>query len=253
VAFENNSVGSGDLASDSKSAYEAWHDLHDVDSEANSPWHELVKKWLSPSRDLAGKKVLEMACGRGGFTCWLAQQPEALRPAAVVAADFSATAVAKGRMFSANRGLSDIAWEIGDIQAIAHADSSFDTVISCETIEHVPSSRKAIEELARVLCPGGRLFLTTPNYMGTLGLFRAYLRLCGRPYTEVGQPINRFLMLPLTRSWVARAGLRVQTVDAVGHFLPFPGRPPIEMPALNNPRILMRWFALHSLVVAVKP
>jgi SAM-dependent methyltransferase len=142
---------------------------------------------------------------------------------------------------------------VGDIQAIAHEDSSFDTVISCETIEHVPNPRKAVNELARVIKPGGRLLLTTPNYLGVYGLYRGYLRLTGRRYTEEGQPINNFMLLPLTRTWIARSGLRVSTVDAVGHYLLLPGRRPSALARLDNPRFLMKWLALHSLIVAEKP
>ena len=243
--------GSTSAASqDSKRSYEAWHGRQEIDIEADSPWHRLVKQHLDAARDVAGKQVLEIACGRGGLTCWLARQ--ALPPSKIVGADFASTAVQKGRAFAIEQGLTEINWEVGDIQAIAHPDESFDTVISCETIEHVPDSRKAISELVRVLKPGGRLFLTAPNYLGLLGLYRLYLRLCGRVFTEVGQPINHFLLLPLTRSWISRAGLRVETVDATGHYLPFPGRPPIEMAFLNQPRVLMRWIALHSLIVAEK-
>jgi hypothetical protein len=86
-----------------------------------------------------------------------------------------------------------------------------------------------------------------------MGLYRAYLRLTGRRYTEGGQPINHPVVLPRTVAWVRRTGLRVLTVDAVGHYLPFPGRPPIEIAALSRPRRFMRWFGLHSLVVATKP
>jgi SAM-dependent methyltransferase len=133
-----------------------------------------------------------------------------------------------------------------------HADASFDTVVSCETVEHVPDPRRALGELARVLKPGGRLLLTTPNYLGMMGLYRGYMRLTGRRYTEEGQPINNFLLLPRTLAWVKRTGLRVCVVDGVGHYLPFPRRPPIELPVFNNPRRLQRWFGLHSLIVAEK-
>ena len=95
------------------------------------------------------------------------------------------------------------------------------------------------------------MLLTTPNYFGSLGLYRGYLRLLGRSYSEDGQPINRFTLLPLTVAWVKRAGLRVKVVDATGHYLLYPGRPPIELPRVDAVRLL-RWFGLHSLVVAEK-
>lgn len=234
-----------------KDAYETWHGEFEVDENTDAPWHRLVKQKLDANRDLSGKRVLEIGCGRGGFSCWLRSQPQ--QADEIVAVDFAATAVQKGRLYAAQRGLTGITWEVGDIEAINHSDNSFDTIFSCETIEHVPHPRQALRELARVLKPGGRLFLTTPNYMGTMGLYRGYLRMVGRVFTEVGQPINNFMMLPLTRAWVARTGLRVVTVDAVGHYLPFPGRPAIEMPIFNNPRILMRWVGLHSMVLAQKP
>lgn len=234
----------------SRAAYEDWHTRYEIDGGSDTPWHKLVIKHLQPERDLIGKRVLEIGCGLGGFSCWLARQ--SVRPDQIVAADFAATAVQKGRAFAREHNLSGITWEVGDVQNIAHPDNSFDTVFSCETIEHVPSPKRALSELARVLKPGGRLLLTTPNYLGTLGLYRAYLRVVGRRFTEEGQPINNFLMLPLTRSWVAQTGLKLQEVDAAGQYLPFPGRPPIDVPSLNHPVKIMRWVAHHSLIVAEK-
>lgn len=231
-------------------AYETWHSQVPVDGQDDAPWYRLVKSHLSPSRDLIGKRVLEIGCGRGGFACWLASLPD--RPLEVVAADFSVTAVEKGRTLAIERGLSGIAWEVCDIHAIAHPEASFDTVICCETIEHVFGPREALFELARVLKPGGRLFLTTPNYLGIMGLYRIYLKLRGRGYTETGQPINRFMLLPVTRAWVGRSGLHVAAVDTVGHYIPFPGRPPIEVPIFNRLKSLTQRLGLHSLIVAEK-
>ena len=234
-----------------RASYDAWHDRFPVDADTNTPWHRLVRAQLDAGRDLAGRRVLEIGCGRGGFACWMAGQ---VAPAGqVVAADFSGTAVEKARSFAAGQGVRGVVWEVGDIQRIAHPDASFDTVVSCETIEHVPQPRRAIGELARVLKPGGRLFLTTPNYLGTMGLYRIYLRLRGRRYTEEGQPINNALLLPVTRAWVASAGLRVLSTSAAGHYLPLPGRPPIAISAIENPHGVQRWVALHSLIVAEKP
>lgn len=237
---------------DSKLAYEAWHGRLEVDGETATPWHRLVREHIDPARDLGGKRVLEIGCGRGGFACWLAAREENA-PAEVVAADFAETAVRMGEEFASRRGIERISWEVADIQEIKHADASFDTVVSCETVEHVPDPRRAVRELARVLKPGGRLLLTTPNYICLMGLYRGYMRLTGRKFTEEGQPINNFTILPRTLSWVRRAGLRVKVFDGVGHYLLLPRRVPVELPIFNNPRWLQRWFAQHSIVVAEKP
>lgn len=231
-------------------AYESWHARHPVDSDADTLWHRMVKANLSVEQDLTGKRVLEIGCGRGGFSCWLAQQSGG--PRQLVAADFSITAVQKGKHHAEQAGHRNITWEVADIQTIAHPDATFDTIISCETIEHVPDPRRALAEISRVLKPSGRLFLTTPNYLGMMGLLRLYCRLRGRVFTEEGQPINNCLLLPATRDWVRRAGLRVLLTRTVGHYFPIPGRPQIRMPIFDRAGVLTRWFGYHSVVVAEK-
>jgi dolichol-phosphate mannosyltransferase len=48
--------------------------------------------------------------------------------------------------------------------ALPVADESFPCVLSSEVIEHVPKDSPMIDELCRVLQPGGRLILGTPDY-----------------------------------------------------------------------------------------
>ena len=60
------------------------------------------------------------------------------------------------------------------------------------------------------------------------------------------------MLLPWTARLVTRTGLRIAAIDGTGHYLPWPGRPPVELRWLNEPRPLMRWFANHSLVVGEK-
>jgi ubiquinone/menaquinone biosynthesis C-methylase UbiE len=233
----------------SRSSYEKWHDRYEVDREADTPWHRLVLEHLDPGRDLRGKRVLEVACGRGGFAAKLVTLTSP--PPRLIAADFSSSAVRKGKAFADHIDLVSIDWEVLDAQSLSHRDASFDTVISCETIEHLPNPRAALREFSRVLKPAGRLFLTTPNYLGPMGLYRGYARLMGRPYTEESQPINNFMLLPRTARWIRRVGFTISSVDATGHYLPSPGRPPREFPWLGGVRPL-RWLALHSLIVAEK-
>ncbi len=60
---------------------------------------------------------------------------------------------------------------IGEEGRLPYEAASFDLVISMDVIEHVPEPLPWVSELVRVLKPGGRLFLTTPNYgFSSLGL-----------------------------------------------------------------------------------
>jgi 2-polyprenyl-3-methyl-5-hydroxy-6-metoxy-1,4-benzoquinol methylase len=241
--------GLRDATIDARSAYDLWHraQTDPVAGELCSPWHELVAKHLPAS--LTGLSILEIGCGRGELSLWMARRSPRREH---VAADFSTAALERSQRGAEALGVHDISWKYEDIQALSFPDGKFDLVISCETIEHVPNPKQAILELSRVLAPGGTVLLSTPNYLGLLGLYRAYLRLRGRRFTEVGQPINHVTLIPRTILWLRAAGLRLASMEATGHYLPWPGRPPIRLRRLNGVRSL-RWFALHSFFVAIKP
>jgi len=231
---------------EARTAYDAWHAAVGGTAALDTPWHRMVREALDVPRDIAGKRVLEIACGRGDFAAWCAGLPTP--PALLVGADFSHVAVRLARTAAPPKGRT--AFFQADAQAIGLAPESVDTAICCETLEHLPDPQAALRELARVLRPGGRLFLTTPNYLGPMGAYRGYLRLTGRRYSEEGQPVNRFLLAPRLRSWVRRTGLAIVRSDATGHYLPWPRRPPI---LLNERAPGLAAFGLHSLTVAVRP
>lgn len=242
-------MSSGDIQA--RAVYESWHERVQRDTAtADRPWHALVFAHLRET-DLAGREVLEIGCGRGELACEL--MSAAAPPARMIAADFAYAAVRLGRVRAAGRAIAGVTWMVADVQHIGLPDASVDTVISCETIEHLPDPVQALREFRRVLRPGGRVILTTPNYAGPFGLYRAYLRLRGRRYTEGDQPICRLTMLPRTLFWMWRAGLRVRAIDASGQYLLAPGRLPWEPGGLKRLNWLLWPFGLHSLVVAERP
>jgi 2-polyprenyl-3-methyl-5-hydroxy-6-metoxy-1,4-benzoquinol methylase len=53
--------------------------------------------------------------------------------------------------------------ETGTLEARAYPEASFDVVTLWEVIEHVPDPRAFLQEIARVLAPGGTLALSTPD------------------------------------------------------------------------------------------
>lgn len=50
---------------------------------------------------------------------------------------------------------------VGDVHALPFEDSSFDIVLCVEVLEHLHTPQKALDEMRRVLRPGGTLLLTT--------------------------------------------------------------------------------------------
>jgi SAM-dependent methyltransferase len=65
-----------------------------------------------------------------------------------------------------NRVAIDLAPRAGihvvtDAQRLAFCNASFDVILCTEVLEHIPEPQSAIDEMFRVLAPGGRLVLTT--------------------------------------------------------------------------------------------
>jgi SAM-dependent methyltransferase len=230
--------------SSTKELYDEWHSQVDEVGEdnSNSPWHLMVKQYLG---DLEGLKVLEIGCGRGGFSKYLLECG-----ADLVAADFSEAAVEITKRFLQDRPRSEVM--VADIQNIPFPDNTFDCVISLETLEHIPDPDKGLAELIRVTKVGGRTIVTTPNYLSSLGVLRVYRELTGRPFTEVGQPINHPLKLIDRVAKLKQLKCRIDVVDGVGHYLYIPGTHSRRITWLDRPRAISKWFAAHSLTIATK-
>jgi SAM-dependent methyltransferase len=52
---------------------------------------------------------------------------------------------------------------VGDVRDLPFGDASFDAIYSMGTIEHFDETERAVEEMARVLKPGGRAIIGVPN------------------------------------------------------------------------------------------
>jgi 2-polyprenyl-3-methyl-5-hydroxy-6-metoxy-1,4-benzoquinol methylase len=224
--------------------YNRWHEnvanRESVD-HADAPWHRLAKRYMGK---VEGKYVLEIGCGRGGFSQYLLDQG-----ADLVAADYSDSAVAiTNRLLETRPNFES---QVADVQSLPFADATFDVVISLETLEHVPDPEKGLRELVRVTRKGGKLIITTPNYFGWMGLHRRWREATGRPWAEEGQPINHPLKLKDRVQSLKGLGCQIKVVKGRGHSLPIPGNKNINIDWLERVDA-MKWFAAHSLTVAVK-
>ena len=98
--------------------------------------------------DLAGKRVLDVGCGRGGTVALLAER----FGAEVVGVDLAPEAVAFCRR--AHRH-PDVRFEVGDAEHLPVEDASFDVVTNVESSHTYPDVRAFLTEVRRVLRPGG--------------------------------------------------------------------------------------------------
>jgi ubiquinone/menaquinone biosynthesis C-methylase UbiE len=95
-------------------------------------------------------------------------------------------------------------------------DDSFDTVLSCGVLEHVPDPEGSLAELRRVLRPGGMLYIT--NLPNRYSYTEQAARLLGRYYH--GQlPNDRVYTVRTAREILERQGYRVSEIRRV-HMVP---------------------------------
>lgn len=236
-----------------RSYYDTWHQrIFDADpsyDDSLSPWYRLVLEYLGV---VSGLRILEVACGRGGFVRLLANAG-----AHVAGCDFSTAALHATRLKLCNNGHPPpVTLVQGDAQSLPFSDNSFDIVVSCETIEHLPDVQAALREMFRVARPGGRLFLTTPNYFNFMGLYELYARF-RHPSRQDDQPFDRRQWFPQVHRWIRRAGWTILRTDGTVHQFPFfPGRNPVRWHALESSRALRKLlspFAYTYFVAASKP
>lgn len=115
---------------------------------------------------LPGDRVLDMGCGAGRHAFEMYR-----RGASVVAFDQDADELAKvNEWFWAMKEAGEVPAgaeaEIkeGDALALPFADGEFDRIVAAEVLEHIPADIQAIEELVRVLRPGGTLAVSVPRW-----------------------------------------------------------------------------------------
>lgn len=123
-----------------------------------------------------GDRILEVGCGTGSLT--LAAKTKAGSQSQVFGTDIAPDMVDTARRKAAKAGL-EVQFQVGRIEAIPFPDSDFNLVLSSLMLHHVPGNeakQKGIEEMLRVLKPGGRLLIVdveppqNPHIRGLAGL-----------------------------------------------------------------------------------
>ncbi|AFZ03540.1 methyltransferase domain-containing protein [Calothrix sp. PCC 6303] len=106
---------------------------------------------------IQGKRVLDVSCGSGYGTQYLALQGATQ----VVGVDIDQESIEFAQKFHQHPAITYIQSDAHHIQELA--DASFDVVISFETVEHVERPRDFLFELKRLLKADGQAFISCPN------------------------------------------------------------------------------------------
>jgi ubiquinone/menaquinone biosynthesis C-methylase UbiE len=197
-------------------AYNHWHQQRAVEESAQSelvyPWHRTVARLIP---NLNGASVLEVGCGRGDFSLWLAQKYPL---AAITGIDFSDSAIAVS-LAKLSRHNLNVRFLVEDAENLNFPAETFDHVISCECLEHAPHPEKMVREMARVLKPHGTFILTTENYFNGMLLGWLNCRLKREPFNSGSglQPVEHFFLWWHVKKILERGGLRVEHMES-NHF-----------------------------------
>lgn len=135
---------------DVAAAYDRWSATYDVDRNRTRDLDaHAVRATPLP---LDGAAVVELGCGTGKNTAWLAE-----RARQVVALDLSVGMLERARARVASPHVEFVRADVRDAWPVR--DASADVVIGNLVLEHVASLAPVFAEAARVLRPGGALFL----------------------------------------------------------------------------------------------
>src|SRR5215212_11426304 len=103
---------------------------------------------LAPSGE-----VLEVGSGPGRLAARLAELAPGVQ---ITGVDISPEMVERANSLAANSGVADrVEFRMGDVASLPFADASFDAVVSTFSLHHWQNPAKGLEEIYRVLRPGG--------------------------------------------------------------------------------------------------
>lgn len=206
-----------------------------LDQEEQKKFDELASSWwdpkgssrplheLNPARlnyingrcDLKEKRVLDVGCGGG-----ILAEAMAAKGAMVTGIDVADKALAVARLHLLESGLS-VDYQATTVEEFAASDSgSFDVITCMEMLEHVPDPSSVIQSIARLLKPGGHVFLSTINR----NLMAFAQAIVGAEYLARLLPrgthrYDRFIRPSELSNWVRAAGLQPQDIRGL-HYDP---------------------------------
>jgi len=111
---------------------------------------------------MRGRRVLELGCGRAWMT---RQMAERFHPERIIATEVDEIQHQKNLLID---DLPNVTFVYGGAQQIDLPDASIDFVLMLKSLHHVPVELmdQGLQEIARVLKPGGLAYISEPVYQG---------------------------------------------------------------------------------------
>jgi len=162
-------------------------------------------------RQPEGATILDIPCGGGVALRGLARS-QSVR---YVAADISPAMLKRTKANARRRGLDQIEVVEADVEALPFGDGEFDLIATFTGLHCFPRPARAVEELARVLAPGG--VITGSLLLTDTGLRHEPVRRLGRLGGLLGPSGSRAEV----KRWLADAGLievELTSSGAIGYF-----------------------------------
>jgi len=123
--------------------------------EAKYDFVEEMLKWSGAKQP---KNILDVGCGIGGTSRYLAKK---FPDAKVTGITISEMQVKRATELAKEQGLGNVEFKLVNALDMSFEDNQFDLVWGCESGEHMPDKKKYVEEMTRVLAPGGHLAIAT--------------------------------------------------------------------------------------------
>ena len=117
---------------------------------------------------VAGEQVLEVGCGSGVLCRQIA--PKVIPGGKITGVDISPEFLRIAQGYAVSAGLSaTIQWGAGQADVLPFRDASFDEVFAARLLLHVSDPQAVLNELVRVVRPGGRVVVMDWDF-GTVAL-----------------------------------------------------------------------------------
>jgi ubiquinone/menaquinone biosynthesis C-methylase UbiE len=123
---------------------------HTFDKFAEMTDEQVAVRFGNALGEAGSGNLLDVACGPGVVTAAIA--PAA---ASVVAFDATEQMLEKAKARCARAGLTNVAFKHGDAEHLPFKDGQFDGVVTRLAIHHFVDPQRALDEMFRVLQPGG--------------------------------------------------------------------------------------------------